>query len=297
VLVGGICGCLLAGVMLAAETITVATYNVENYGPAHRMTEAGFRKDYPKPEPEKRALRQVIRGLNADLLVLQEMGGHPYLEELRRDLRSEGVDYPHAALATAADADRHVAVLSRRPLRHVTTHADLEFAYFGSREAVKRGMVEARIATAAGELTVFAIHLKSRLTERADDPLSGIRRGGEATAIRDRILQLFPAPGTARFLILGDCNDTKSSRAAAALQRRGKTQISVLLPAEDSRGETWTHVYRREETYSRVDLIFASPAMQGAVRSGAARVFDGPGVREASDHRPVFVVIELEAAK
>jgi endonuclease/exonuclease/phosphatase family metal-dependent hydrolase len=297
VLTRGVCGFLLAAAGLAAETITIATYNVENYGPAHRMTEAGFRKDYPKPEPEKRALRHVIRGLNADLLVLQEMGGQPYLDELRRDLRSEGVDYPHAALATAADADRHVAVLSRRPLRRATTHADLEFAYFGAKEAVKRGMVEARIATAAGELAVFAIHLKSRLTERADDPLSAIRRGGEATAIRDRILRLFPAPASARFLILGDCNDTKSSRAAAALQRRGKTEISVLLTAEDSRGETWTHVYRREETYSRVDHIFASPALQVAVRGGAARIYDGPGVREASDHRPVFVVLELEAAK
>ncbi|MEO5961227.1 MAG: hypothetical protein ABIR80_19130, partial [Opitutaceae bacterium] len=91
-----------------AETLTIATYNIENYGPADRMTEAGYRKDYPKPEAEKRALRVVIRGLDADVLVLQEMGGQPYLDELRRDLKNEGLDYPHAALATAADADRHV---------------------------------------------------------------------------------------------------------------------------------------------------------------------------------------------
>ena len=54
-----------------AESLTIATYNLENYGPADRMTEAGFRKDYPKPEAQKRALRGVIRGLNADVLVLQ----------------------------------------------------------------------------------------------------------------------------------------------------------------------------------------------------------------------------------
>lgn len=87
-----------------AESLTVATYNIENYGPADRMTDAGFRKDYPKPEGEKRALRAVIRALNADILVLQEMGGQPYLDELRRDLKSEGLDYPHAALATAAES-------------------------------------------------------------------------------------------------------------------------------------------------------------------------------------------------
>ena len=51
-----------------AETLTIATYNIENYGPANRITEAGYRKDYPKPEPEKRALRLVIRGKIVSLI-------------------------------------------------------------------------------------------------------------------------------------------------------------------------------------------------------------------------------------
>src|SRR3954467_15389437 len=79
---------------LRAETLTIATYNLENYGPADRMTEAGYRKDYPKPEMEKRALRLVIRGLAADVLIVQEMGGQAHLDELRRDLKTEGCDYP-----------------------------------------------------------------------------------------------------------------------------------------------------------------------------------------------------------
>ena len=88
------------------ETITIATYNVENYGPANRMSEGIYRKDYPKPEAEKRALRSVIRGLGAEILVMQEMGDRPYLEELRRDLKAEGCDYPFAELASAACANR-----------------------------------------------------------------------------------------------------------------------------------------------------------------------------------------------
>ena len=111
-----------------AETLTVATYNLENYGPADRMTEAGYRKDYPKPEAEKRALRAVIRRLSADVLVVQEMGPAPYLEELRRDLKTECCDFPFTALAVAADADRHLAILSKRPLKAVKTHTDLQFS-------------------------------------------------------------------------------------------------------------------------------------------------------------------------
>ncbi len=277
-----------------AEKLTLATYNIENYGPANRMTESGYRTDYPKPEPEKRALRAVIRSLAADILVLQEMGAQPYLDELRRDLKTDGADYPHAALGLATDPDRHVAILSRRPLHQVTMHTELDFAYFGGREKVKRGLLEATVQTDAGNLTLFAVHLKSRFTDRPEDPGSAIRRAGEATAIRDQILRRFP-PGTiARFVILGDCNDGKASKPVGFLQKRGKSEVARLLPAADSRGEIWTYAFRREETYSRFDQIFVSPALIEAVASRVAQVYDGPGVREASDHRPVFVTLMLE---
>lgn len=269
--------------------VRFATYNIENYGPADRMTEAGFRTAYPKPEREKSALRTVIRDLSADVLVMQEMGTGPYLDELRRDLRSDGINYPHAALATAADADRHIAILSLLPLRGVRTHDDLSFAYLGGRESVKRGLLEVTVDAPGGPVTIFAVHLKSRLTERDDDPGSAVRRAAEAVVIRDRVLARFPEPGSARFVILGDCNDGRNSRAAAALQRRGRTEIATLLPAADSRGEAWTHAYRRDETYSRVDLILVSAGLLPWVQGREARIHDGYGVRSASDHRPVYV--------
>jgi endonuclease/exonuclease/phosphatase family metal-dependent hydrolase len=290
-------GLLLSVALAQAETLTLATYNIENYGSADRMTEAGYRKNYPKPETEKRALRAVIRALNADVLVLQEIGPRAYLDELRRDLKKEGVDYPHAVLLEAADADRHVALLSRRPLKSVTPHTDLEFTYFGAKEKVKRGLLEVVLATEAGDVTVFGIHLKSRFTDRPDDPMSAIRRAGEATAVRDRVLQRGSDPATTRFVILGDCNDTKTSKALQHLLKRGKTEIVALLPTADSRGETWTHSYRKEESYSHVDYILVSPALRPAVVGNSARIYDGPGVRDASDHRPVIVTLQIERAK
>jgi endonuclease/exonuclease/phosphatase family metal-dependent hydrolase len=223
------------------------------------------------------------------------MGGQPYLDELQRDLRAAGVDYPHAVLLAGPDADRHVALLSRRPLRSVVPHADLAFAYFQGRERVKRGLLEVTVATAAGDLTLFGLHLKSRFTDRPDDPQSAQRRLGEATAVRDCVLRRVADPAVARFLILGDCNDPKGGKAVQRLLQRGKTEIAVLLPAADSRGETWTHAYRKEESYAGVDHILVSPALRPAVQGGVARIYDGPGVREASDHRPVMVTLELPA--
>ena len=282
---------------LRADGLVIATYNIENYGPANRMTDAGYRKEYPKPETEKRALHAVLRALNADVLILQEMGPQPYLDELQRDLKTAGLDYPQAVLATAADADRHVALLSRRPLKAVTTHADLEFTYFGAKEKVKRGLLEATVATAAGDVTLFAVHQKSRFTDRPDDVMSAIRRTGEATAVRDRVLRVFPAPAKARFVILGDCNDGKGSKPLERLHERGKTVIAELLPAVDSRGESWTHAFRRDDTYTRVDHILVSPGLIPAVQGGVARIFDGEGVRAASDHRPVVMTLVFESKK
>lgn len=285
------CGLLLVALRLGAETLTVATYNIENYGPANRMTEAGFRKDYPKPEAEKQALRVVIRALNADVLVMQEMGGAPYLAELQRDLKAEGLEYAHSALAAADDEDRHIAILSRRPLKGVKTHTDLQFNYFKAKETVKRGLLQATITTAEGDVTLFAVHLKSRFTERPDDTLSGIRRTAEADAIRDRILKLHPDPAVAKFIILGDCNDGKVSKPLDRLRVRNKLIITEILPALDSRGESWTHAYRREDSYTRVDHILVSPALKPAVQGGAARIYDGDGWKLASDHRPVAVTL------
>ena len=296
-LVGWLLSGFFVGVRLQAEVLTMATYNIENYVSTNRMTEAGYRKDYPKPESEKRALRTVMRALNADVLVLQEMGPRAYLDELQRDLKAEGLDYPHVALAEAADADRHVALLSRRPLKAVTTHSDLEFTYFGAKERVKRGLLEVTIATVEGDVTIFAVHLKSRFTDRPDDALSTIRRIGEATAVRDRVLKRFPVPVKARFVILGDCNDSKSSKPLERLHVRGKTVITELLPAADSRGETWTHAFRRDDTYTRVDYVFVSPGLRSAVEGGVAQIFDGDGVRAASDHRPVTLTLQFGQKK
>ena len=164
----------------------------------------------------------MIRALDADVLALQEMGPAGYLEELRRDLRAEGVDYPHAALAEAADADRHVAVLSRIPFSRVQTHAGLDFRYFGGRAKVKRGLLEVDLAVAGGELTLFVVHLRSRFTERADDPGAALFRAGEAEAVRDLVLRRFPDPAA------------RAIRDSRRLQRHQEQQTAAA--AHQARG-------------------------------------------------------------
>ncbi len=307
--------CFLAGV-LGAETLTVGTYNLANYTLAdRRLADGGFRPEYPKPEAEKAALRAVIAAMDADVLALQEVGGPEFLAELRRDLRSEGLEYAFGEAPEGADEARGLAVLSRVPLGRVTLHRDLRAKRRGAEHAeeVKRGLLQVEVPTTAGAVTLFVVHLKSRITETKEDPAAEDQRVAEAQAVRDRVLELFPEPATARFVIAGDFNDTPGSRALRAVQARGKTGISTWIDAADERRQRWTHAYGRTASYSRFDHVFVSAALLGggagvddpkSVGGGKkpeqegrvrARIVGEPwaAVAAASDHRPVVVTIRL----
>lgn len=279
----------------AAEELTIATYNVENYVSTDRLTSMGYRRDYPKPEAAKQALRSVLRRLDADVLMLQEMGPAAYLAELQRDLAGQGMPYPHAVLMLGADEDRHIAILSRRPLTRVVQHAGLIFKYRTGYEAVKRGLLEVELETPLGPLTLWGLHLKSRFTDEIEDPESAVRRAGEAMVVREVIVGQIGETDDRLFAILGDFNDTKVSAPVRYLTKKGKRQFAKLLPAEDEHGEHWTHYFRKEDTYSRVDHVLISPALWPLVKGGRAEILDREDVRAASDHRPVVFRLEFDA--
>ena len=287
--------CLL--VIAGQAALTVAAYNVENYLVADRLVDGVFRPAYPKPEKEKAALRQVIAGIAPDILAVEEMGPQPFLDDFQRELKEAGQDFPFATLLQAADPDRHVAVLSKVPFKEVRRHAGVAITYFKEKDVVKRGVLEVIFATNEGDFSLFVIHLKSRRTERKDDPEGVIQRHLEAEAVRDLVLSRYPDPAKGKFIICGDWNDTRGSRPVRALQKRGDTEVGEILRATDSRGETWTHFYRREDTYSRIDYLLVSAALRPFVPTGRATIWDGPGVGEGSDHRPVFLQLKLEPAK
>lgn len=279
-----------------AQAITVATWNVDNYNLANRMVDGVFRPEYPKPEAEKAAVRRVIREVAPDILALQEMGAPPFLQELQRDLAGEGVVMPHATVLEGADPDRHVAILSRLPFREVRRHVDVPIVLFGQREVVKRGVLEVTFATDQGELTLFIVHLKSRRTERPDDPQGVTQREREAEAVRDLVLARFLDPAKAKLIVCGDFNDTRMSKPVQSLLRRGQTVLGELLRAVDGRGEVWTHYYRREDTYSRIDYLLVSAALKPLVVGDQGQVHDGAAAEAASDHRMVFAKLKLEPA-
>jgi endonuclease/exonuclease/phosphatase family metal-dependent hydrolase len=295
----GLAACLARAAQVG-DWLTVATYTVQNYTLSdRRLPEGGFRPDYPKPEAEKKALRAVIRSLGADIIALQEVGGAPFLNELRRDLAAEGGAYPYGDAELGADEIRGLAILGRVPLGRVTLHRDLKARRHGAEEdaAVRRGLLEVEVPAPGGAITIFVVHLKSRLTDDKQDAGAEDLRVAEAQAVRDRVLEIFPEPATARFLIMGDCNDTPGSRALKALQARGKTDIATWLDAVDERGQRWTHAYTQIGVYSRFDQVLVAEGLRrGNPRNVSARVAGEPWAElaAASDHRPLVVRLRTQ---
>jgi len=282
-----------------AQPLRVATYNVRNYTVENRVVDGQWRPAYPKPETERAALRRVIRAVYPDVLALQEMGGPAFLEELRRDLLAEGLEYPHAALLEGPDPDRRTAVLARSPFASVKRHTDIDFAYFGGRERVKRGLLEVEFALpegtpgegAGGVWSFYVVHLKSRYTEREDDPEARVRREREARAIRDHIRRTEDLAGGALVLVAGDFNDHSRSDALERFTEVNSRPLLTMLDARDSRGELWTYFYDKQDRYERIDYLLASPALSGRVTR--ARIHDGPNSLRASDHRLVWADLEF----
>jgi endonuclease/exonuclease/phosphatase family metal-dependent hydrolase len=290
-------GLIVGGMSPAQAALTVATYNIENYTLANRMVDGVYREAYPKPEKERAALRQVIAAVAPDVLAVQEMGPQPFLDEFQRELKLAGLVYANAVLLDGPDADRHVAVLSRIPFKAVHRHADVPLKYFDQTARVRRGVLEVVFATDQGDVSLFVIHLKSKYTERKDDPEAALLRTAEAEAVRDLVLRRHPDPATAKFVVAGDWNDTRGTRPVRALQKRGDTVIGGLVPAADSRGQTWTYHFRREDIYSRIDYVMVSPGLKPFVTGDGGKIHDGPGTAEASDHRLVVVTLNLQPRK
>src|SRR5207249_8564272 len=120
------CGAILLALArshpsFAAETFSVATYNLENY-----LDEpAGGRR--PKSEAARAKIRESVRALKPDVLAVQEMGSTNALLELRESLKSEGLDYPYWEHVAGFDTNIHVAVLSRLPFAARRSHTNEGF--------------------------------------------------------------------------------------------------------------------------------------------------------------------------
>ena len=276
--------------VLCGEKVRVASFNLQNYLIMDRVVEGKWRPEYPKPEKEKRALRSILKEVDADVLALQEIGERPFLNELWMDLNvTNGPIYPYAAWMPGGDDEvRHLALLSKIPFSSIRTRHDLGFSYFDGRERPSRGLLEVTFDSNGTKWKLFNLHLKSKWTERKDDPEANVRREKEARTIRDYLRKSNPPGSNPRYLVVGDFNDHRNSAPLRRFLQVNDTVLTTMVHCEDSRGHRWTDHWGKADSYSRFDYILATPSMLKEMVLDSAKIVDGVNSALASDHRMIF---------
>lgn len=276
------------------STVRVASWNLRNYLLTDRLLDGQFHREYPKPETEKTALRAVLEAVSPDVLAVQEIGDERFLRELQRDLRTEGLDYPHVAWMAGQDEARHLAVLSRLPFAEVIPHETVRTRFLQRDGVVKRGTLEVVFKTQGVTWRLFNLHLKSRFSDDPEDPESLERRNAEAAAIREIVRVRVEAEPAIPVFVVGDFNDHRSSRPLRRFLEINERPFLEMFPAADDRGDTWTLHYAHEDRYERIDFVLGNPPAAALLDSGGVVIPDSPEMRQASDHRLLSFALDFE---
>lgn len=274
-----------------AETVTLVTYNLQNYLLEPVPSRAA------KPVDRRDRVIEVLEPLKPDVLVVQEIGGAGALEDLGARLAGVGIPLPHREIVWGSDPVIAVAVLSRFPFVSRRSHSNDTILAEGRLLRTSRGMVEVEIeGPDRFRFTLLATHLKSK--RETGTPSEASIRESEARVLRQHVDTLLRRDPEARIVVAGDLNDHQDSRALRFLRSRGPKALFDLRPKErggidpadnsdPSDAATWTHHYAKEDSYGRFDYILVSPALRPFWRPESSYVPALPGWSQASDHRPV----------
>ena len=291
----------------------IVTFNVQNMrlrpGPDGPRLDGARDADDPGDggdgaaalDPEDRRLTAaVLAAAEADLVVLQEVFDRATLDFFHdRFLCPAGLaPYPHRVALKGNDGHgRNLAVLSRRPLPRVESHAalvpgDLGLAPPAGQDPALPLFRRDLLALTLGPLTLYALHLKAPWPDPAQ---AWVVRRQEAEAARRLIERRFAAPAAAWWLILGDLNEPRAEaggRAAAPLLPPFSVDLLDRLPA----AERWTYATPEDHLPARPDALLASPALAAAFPGAVPRVLrggmgresgaDGPAIPGTGWHRP-----------
>jgi endonuclease/exonuclease/phosphatase family metal-dependent hydrolase len=160
----------------------------------------------------------------------------------------------------------------------------------GIPEKVKRGFLDVTIRINPGfDLRMVGVHLKSKLTA---DGSEALMRRHEAAQLRRHIDEIMVSEPSAKLLVYGDFNDTRSQPAMQEIMgTRGSPTFLTDLQARDSVGDKWTQYWRAEDLYSRIDYFLANSALFRVVAPKKTYVYRSDYWNDASDHRPIYTTI------
>ena len=281
----------------ASSTVTGAqgetrflAYNLKNYLSMRRYTN-GAVVYTSKPNEEIQALISIIQSARPDILGICEIGKDSDLKDLQARLRNAGIDLPHSHRVHGSDHVRALAVLSRHPI--IATHVpkDLGYTIQGSPFTISRGILDTTIQLPQRKVRFLGVHFKSKRPIKGAD--QSLMRRNESLLLRKHIDDILTADPNTLLMAYGDFNDTKRSTAVSSVRGRSNSNLHMkMIELNDSRGESWTHYWKHEDIYSRIDFIMTNPNLATYISHKDCKLLTPENWQSASDHRPMLVIIK-----
>jgi endonuclease/exonuclease/phosphatase family metal-dependent hydrolase len=247
------------------------------------------------------AVAGAIAAINADVIVLNEVGDEADVDELNAAVAAAGVTYAHAAVCACTDSatQQHVAVLSKLPLLSVLNAipgresylTELDDADSEANTGISKGMA-VTFAFEGHTFHLYGLHLASERGGNEQDQ----QRIAQASIVRRHSLSAINDGGLV--IVAGDLND---GRGEPTLRRiRGLDDLWPDLIqtgnfeyfADADQASRWTYEFRGER--NQIDHILISDSIKSATKNKGVkpRVPDQTN-RLASDHRPFVLTLDL----
>ncbi len=284
-----------------SKTFSVASYNLWNWTNTDRQIKGKRVKDADKPPEQKKAVVSILKKMNPDILLVQEMGNEKYMQDFADELKKAGLDYPYTEQVTGASPRISIGLLSRYPIIERTPRTNDTFQISGKTEGVQRGFIDVVVEVSPEiKLKVMNAHLKSK---RGEDSSSfpSIMRRREALALRGYIVEYLTANPNGYLIVGGDMNDTFGSEPLKTIlgERRSEHKLFDLW-LRDWLGDRWTHNYDFKRLYSQIDFLIVNQNLFKHFIADQSYVYrEKPGdpkelhYAEASDHRPIIATFSL----
>jgi len=277
---------LLGAIVYGESTLKIATYNVENLFDLQRSGHEY--KEYIPNTPSQwnrrtyaiklKNIARVIKDINADIIVLQEIESLQALKDLRYKLKQENLYYQYYKIANQKNTTIKVAILSKIPFvytREVFVTSSYRY----------RNILEVKLKIGTQDLYMFVNHWKSKSGPESQRIVS-------AKALRKRIQAI---GFDKNIILLGDFNSDYEEYKRFQRKRKlndtnGYTGINDVLHTKNkhtkkslynlwydtNKENRYSYIYRGKK--EAMDNIIVSPALltnpQLHYKKNSIRAFD-----------------------
>jgi len=267
----------------APDEFSVMSYNLRLFNFTDRDDD-GQDDDF-KPETEITPLVNMIRDANPDILALQELGDASTLIKLQQRLREAGLEFPHRDHLAAPSPFVNLGVLSRFPILNSEPITNLSYSIRDRAFVVQRGFQQVTIQVNDHfHFQLINVHLKSKMFHESGQ--TEMRRN-EARLLASHIRKLGKENPDLRLVVTGDFNDIYNSAPMRELLDQDQVDLTDLQ-LTDRYGDRWTHYFRRDQTYSRIDYILVNRSMNQRWVENKSGIVRDKQTYDASDHRPIM---------